>query len=225
MSVMRNKATKKHSKKNLNSVKTQVFKQLKTLWENDTVYVKTVSTFVYQTWVRLEEYVKPLRRHAMDISVLTFVAVLGVYFLFPTVANADVDQQVGMDQTTLDRVIASMQNKTTATGRLPQAKDAEPRRSFTIPITAYTSEVGQTDDSPCITASGLDVCERNIENVVAANFLPIGTRVRIPEFYGDRVFYVEDRMNRRYDKRMDIWMKKLSDAKTFGLKYTTIEVF
>lgn len=225
MSVMRNKATKKHSKKNLNSVKTQVLKQLNTQWENDTLYVKTISTFVYQGWVRLDQAAKPFRRHVMDISALTFVAVLGVYFFFPTIANADAEQQVAMDQTTIERVIASMQNKTTATGRLPQANDANPRRSFTIPITAYTSEVGQTDDSPCITASGLDVCERDIENVVAANFLPIGTRVRIPELYGERVFYVEDRMNRRYDKHMDIWMRHLSDAKTFGLKVATVEVF
>jgi 3D (Asp-Asp-Asp) domain-containing protein len=60
---------------------------------------------------------------------------------------------------------------------------------------------------------------------VAANFLPIGTRVRIPELYGSQVFYVEDRMNERYHYKMDIWMKEKAAAKQFGVKYTTIEVF
>jgi len=39
------------------------------------------------------------------------------------------------------------------------------------------------------------------------------------------VFYVQDRMNARYDRHLDIWMKDYQDAKQFGLKMTTIEVF
>ncbi len=91
-------------------------------------------------------------------------------------------------------------------------------------MTAYNSEVGQTDDSPCITANNFNVCAHGIEDTVAANFLPFGTNIRIPELFGDRIFIVRDRMNRRYTDRVDVWMLKRSDALQFGLKRATIEV-
>lgn len=97
-------------------------------------------------------------------------------------------------------------------------------RTYKTLITAYTSTVEQTDSTPCITANGFDLCENNKENVVATNALPFGTLVRIPEVYGDRIFTVQDRMNARYTNRMDIWMKDLQKAKTFGLKHLTVEV-
>ncbi len=94
-------------------------------------------------------------------------------------------------------------------------------------ITAYTSDVAQTDDSPCKTASGLDVCKRDIEDIVATNFnwLPFGTRVKIPELFGDRVFIVHDRMNRRYTQRLDVWMKSYDDAVKFGKQYAAVEIY
>jgi len=102
----------------------------------------------------------------------------------------------------------------------------EPRvlKTYKLTITAYTSEKAQTDSTPCITANGYDLCEANEENVIAANFLPMGTKVRIPEHFGDRVFTVQDRMNARYKYRADVWMKELADARKWGAKYTVIEV-
>lgn len=91
-------------------------------------------------------------------------------------------------------------------------------------MTAYNSEPGQTDNSPCITANGFNVCEHGEEDTIAANFLKFGTKVRIPELYGDRVFVVRDRMNKRYTSRVDIWMVNHSDAIKFGVKTAKIEV-
>lgn len=91
-------------------------------------------------------------------------------------------------------------------------------------MTAYNSEVGQTDDSPCITANGFNVCTHGIEDTVAANFLPFGTKVRIPDLFGDRIFVVRDRMNKRYSDRVDVWMLERSDAMQFGVRRTRIEV-
>lgn len=91
-------------------------------------------------------------------------------------------------------------------------------------MTAYNSEVGQTDDSPCITANGFNVCTHGIEDTVAANFLPFGTKVRIPDLFGDRIFVVRDRMNKRYSDRVDVWMLERSDAIQFGVRRTRIEV-
>lgn len=87
-------------------------------------------------------------------------------------------------------------------------------------ITAYSSTPDQTDDSPFIMASGKHV----YDGAVASNFLPLGTKVRFPELYGDKVFVVEDRMNRRFQDRIDIWMPTRSEALTFGMRYASVEV-
>lgn len=220
--------------KTLSSIEVATWvKQLKTQWEEDVFYTRTVTEFCYLAWVRVEKILHPIRRHlayrqagAANFSLLSFVAVAGTYILFPTIANADIELgSLSLDTQTIELIIDSMQNETISYGTLPVAQDADPRDTFTIPITAYTSDSAQTDGTPCITASGLDVCEHGQENVVAANFLPLGTRVRIPELYGDRVFTVEDRMNERYYYKMDIWMEELEDAKLFGVQYATVEVF
>ena len=88
-------------------------------------------------------------------------------------------------------------------------------------ITAYSSTPDQTDDAPFITASGKHVAD----GIIANNLLPFGTKVRIPQLYGDKIFIVEDRMHTRKGKYMaDIWMPKYSEAKNFGVKITEIEV-
>jgi 3D (Asp-Asp-Asp) domain-containing protein len=91
-------------------------------------------------------------------------------------------------------------------------------------ITAYNSEVGQTDDSPCITANGYNLCEKSIEDTIAANFLKFGTKVKIPELFGDRVFVVRDRMNKKHPNRVDVWMNNRHDAIHFGVKTAQIEI-
>lgn len=91
-------------------------------------------------------------------------------------------------------------------------------------VTAYNSEPGQTDDSPCITANGFNLCKHGEEDSIAANFLAFGAKVRIPEIYGDRIFVVRDRMNKRFSDRVDVWMVDKSAARKFGLKKAKIEV-
>lgn len=108
---------------------------------------------------------------------------------------------------------------TIATSTAPKVKSASRHV-----ITAYNSEVGQTDDDPCTTANGFNLCKNNKEDSIAANFLKFGTKVRIPELFGDHIFVVRDRMNSRHATRVDVWMKNHSDAMKFGVKNATIEV-
>lgn len=163
---------------------------------------------------------------AARISSFAFGALLAFSLIVPTIANADILAEIMQkDETTTALIVASMQNKTQPYGKLPDSEETLPRRTYSIVLTAYNADPAQTDDTPCITTSGLNLCERNEEDIVAANFLPMGTRVRIPELFGDRVFYVEDRMNARYRNRMDIWMKEKAEAKQFGVQRATIEVF
>jgi len=90
-----------------------------------------------------------------------------------------------------------------------------------VVITAYSSTPDQTDDTPFTTASGTEVRD----GVIANNMLPIGTKIRIPELYGDKVFTVEDRMNRRKSNyHFDIWFPNRELAVNFGVKTAEIEV-
>jgi 3D (Asp-Asp-Asp) domain-containing protein len=89
-----------------------------------------------------------------------------------------------------------------------------------VPTTAYTSRPEETDDSPFITADGSHVRD----GIVAANFLKFGTKIRIPELYGDKIFEVHDRMNKRYNVKVDIWMDNLQAARKHGSRHVTIEI-
>ena len=92
------------------------------------------------------------------------------------------------------------------------------RRTYTVQLSAYNSEVAQTDDSPFITASNTHVRD----GVVASNMFPFGTILKIPSLYGNKIFVVEDRMNKRYQKNVDIWFADKDEALKLGRR--TVEI-
>jgi 3D (Asp-Asp-Asp) domain-containing protein len=83
-----------------------------------------------------------------------------------------------------------------------------------VHITAYSSTPEETDDTPFTTATGSTVHD----GIIAANFLPFGTKVRIPAAFGNKVFVVEDRMHPRMTNSVDVWMPSKSAALQFGVK-------
>lgn len=89
-----------------------------------------------------------------------------------------------------------------------------------ITASAYSSTRDQTDGSPFMTAWQTPVRD----GIVAANFLPKGAMVKFPDLYGDKIFIVEDRMNARYQYRVDIWMPTRQEAIQFGLKYVRLQI-
>lgn len=97
-----------------------------------------------------------------------------------------------------------------------------PKRSFVGTVFAYTSSVNQTDATPTITASGLNVTD----GTLATNCLPFGTKVRFPSLYGNKEFTVTDRMATRHScNSFDIWQKSLVEAKQFGRQIALVEVY
>ncbi len=90
----------------------------------------------------------------------------------------------------------------------------------TATVTAYSSTPGQTDNTPYITAMGTFVRD----GIVACNFLKFGTKVRLPQVYGDKVFVVEDRMALRNSHKLDVWMDTIDSARQFGVKKLSIEI-
>ena len=94
-------------------------------------------------------------------------------------------------------------------------------KKLPVIVTAYSSTPWETDDNPFLTAAGTGVKD----GIIANNYLPFGTKVRIPEIYGEKVFVVEDRMNWRKDNyHFDIWFPSYGEALNFGAKETYIEV-
>ncbi len=93
-------------------------------------------------------------------------------------------------------------------------------KTYVVSASAYSSSVDETDDTPFITAKGTYVRD----GIVAANFLPFGTAIKIPALYGNKIFVVEDRMNKRYNLNVDLWFPSKELAKQFGRKTITIEI-
>ena len=96
-----------------------------------------------------------------------------------------------------------------------------PKKTMYVTVTAYSSTEDQTDGNPYLTAVGTPVRD----GIVAANFLPIGTVVRFPDKFGDKIFVVEDRMHEKYGLQVDIWTSEQEEAKKFGIQYLKIEIF
>ena len=101
-----------------------------------------------------------------------------------------------------------------------KAAKTAPIKTYVVMASAYSSTPDQTDSTPFITAWGTQVRD----GIIAANFLPFGTLVKMPELYGDKIFTVEDRMNRRYTYKIDVWFPERAQAMEFGNKKVKIEV-
>jgi 3D (Asp-Asp-Asp) domain-containing protein len=130
------------------------------------------------------------------------------------VAKADFEERI------LRLPSASSQISASPALRMPKLLGVFSVRTRKAWITAYSSTPDQTDDTPFITASG----SRTRDGIVATNFLPFGTRVRIPGLFGNKVFVVEDRMHARKTNGMDVWMSTREEAINFGSAYADIEV-
>jgi len=97
-------------------------------------------------------------------------------------------------------------------------------------VTSYTSSVEETDSTPCIAATGKDICvlfEKG-ENICAANFVPLGTKLSIrlrdegrPPF----ICTVLDRMNKRYKAEVDLYFghDKIA-ARNFGRQKLLVSI-
>jgi 3D (Asp-Asp-Asp) domain-containing protein len=88
-------------------------------------------------------------------------------------------------------------------------------------ITGYSSTPQETDDTPFLTASGKKVRD----GIIANNFFPFGTKIKIPKVFGDKIFVVEDRMKRGKSKyHFDVWFKTSLEAKNFGARIALVEI-
>lgn len=107
----------------------------------------------------------------------------------------------------------------------PEEKTAYPAVVLykTVEMSAYTSRVEETDETPCISADGTNICEYE-GCVVASNDYKFGTKI-IVDGFGE--CEVKDRMNSRYTGtgNMDIYFgEDLKGALTFGRRHVKIQI-
>jgi 3D (Asp-Asp-Asp) domain-containing protein len=95
------------------------------------------------------------------------------------------------------------------------------KQKIEVLVTAYSSTIEETDENPFLTADESSVKE----GIVASNLLEIGTKIRIPEIFGEKIFIVKDRMNKKKGKyQIDVWFEDQKKALEFGVKKTYIEI-
>lgn len=159
-------------------------------------------------------------KKGVTILLMTAVLASGVLELFlPRTSQADIMPESSFSATVTAGLQASQSN--TLLPILNIAPKADVTQSVMMKITAYSSEESQTDSTPLVTASGKHVAD----GIVANNMLPFGAKVRIPTLYGDKVFVVQDRMNKKKsDYHLDIWMPDTHQAIHFGSQIAYVEI-
>ena len=117
--------------------------------------------------------------------------------------------------------LITIQNNSLVSLSNPFTPETKTVQKINAVITAYSSTSWETDDNPFITAAGTWVRD----GIVANNYLSMGTKIRIPQIFGDKIFVVEDRMHwTKSNYHIDIWFPDYWEAKNFGVKITYIEV-
>ncbi len=153
------------------------------------------------------------------LVILTGCAVLSG-FLPAFESRAQGTEAISFIQKGLEGELAVIQDNSL----LPISEPASPEKvvgRIRVIVTAYSSTPEQTDDTPFITAAGTKVRE----GVIANNYLPFGTRIKIPELFGDQTFVVEDRMSwKKGNYHFDVWLPSYQEALHFGAKNTLIEI-
>ena len=87
-------------------------------------------------------------------------------------------------------------------------------------VTGYNTTVGQTDKTPCIAASGADICGRR-DAVACPRRIGLGTVVEIR----GTTYVCEDRLAKKYDRRFDISCDKDMTCPYEVTGWVTIRVY
>ena len=87
-------------------------------------------------------------------------------------------------------------------------------------VTGYNTIPGQTDSTPCIAASGADICGRR-DAAACPRHIKLGTIVEIR----GSTYVCEDRLAKKYDARFDISCDKDMACPYQVAGWTTIKVY
>ena len=88
--------------------------------------------------------------------------------------------------------------------------------------TSYNPVPEQTDDTPCITASGMNICVGVDKMICASNEFEFGDILVLGNTGIE--CEVQDRTNEKYSYRVDLLMYDLQEAKNWGRKILLIKI-
>lgn len=152
-----------------------------------------------------------------------FIIISSIIFFLPEIIKAP---QVGVEfiQVFPDgevKELVIIEGNTLVSFTKVESPETFSPKKIEVIVTAYSSTEGETDSDPFITAAGTQVRE----GIVANNFLSFGTKIKIPEIFGEKIFVVEDRMHwRKGNYHIDVWFPDYWKALNFGAKRTYIEI-
>ncbi|MDO8496517.1 MAG: hypothetical protein Q7S43_03620 [bacterium] len=148
-------------------------------------------------------------------------------------ASKAVDHVIGFHKDANDaeesRVVIETEKEPTKTlktkaeqTKIQRTENVDVKRTIVVTATAYSSTSDQTDNTPCIAATGYNVCNKT-EDVIAVSrdlvrSLGYGKLVRFPEIFGSKKFRIVDTMNIRFVGRIDFHLDSREEAKIFGVK-------
>lgn len=191
---------------------------------------------VYIGMIQLPALIKQLRQQL----VVSMMSVLLIFALVPSQSYASVEMYSSLpfEEKGLlyeEDLVLDVNNFS-----FPEPGERAPKYVMNVLATAYSSDVWQTNDQPCIPADfHYNLCETfeetGVADTIAANFLPLGTKVRI----NGKMYTVRDRMNKKYNgtNRIDVYMAEGNEsgkldarasreaARQFGVQRFEMEVF
>ena len=164
----------------------------------------------------------PAGEKTLIIAVFIGIFLIGVPIFEFTLQKSGADLIPGRSTDLLNQEeLVFFEGNTLYSNSNPSNPEPKVVQKLPVVVTAYSSTPWQTDSNPYITAAGTRVKD----GIIANNLLPFGTKVKIPELYGDKVFVVEDRMSwKKGNYHVDIWFPTFWQAKNFGAKRTYIEI-
>ena len=170
-----------------------------------------------------EKTAKNLSKTAHSMMLLLFI----LNFSFPQFSLASPIKQEEIKKEEKKPIVLIRKSHYQAKIKKPAIQEIKivkivPKVSYSkyVTVTAYSSTVDQCDSTPFITANGTRVHD----GIIAANFLRFGTKIRFPEYSGNKIYTVEDRMHQRFSNRADIWMNTRTEAINFGAKRLKMEI-
>jgi len=150
----------------------------------------------------------------LKITIFSFLVLTGIAFEFPS--EAENSNLIFLKN---EKIVVFEGNSIFGISN-PNNPEKKAIKILAI-VTAYSSTPWETDENPYLTASGKIVKD----GIVANNFLPFGTKIKIPEIFGDKIFVVEDRMSfEKSNYQFDVWFKDYFEALKFGVKKTYVEI-
>lgn len=159
---------------------------------------------------------KPNNLHFLIFLILTVVMIISPIFLLEVLAGVfDIDKSNTLNMPIIEETTLVPSNT------MPGSDGSDISRRIRVVVTAYSSSVIETDEEPFITASG----EKVRDGIAANNLLPFGTKIRLPEIFGDKTFIIKDRMHSKKGYyHVDIWFPSRPEALEFGAYITEMEV-